>query len=141
MDFLLDYGDLSIDKIEYDNQGTNYYDLSLETEDQFISKLVKRTLETPLGYIKQVILEEVSIDYLDNNYGNPLYKKLAEPLTTSFVLEAQADIENTLNSIRNVPGLTFNSVIINNYSLDSLGIEVNYSYNNQITTSQFNLPL
>lgn len=141
MDLLLDYGDISVDKIEYDNQDINYYDLALETEDQFIAKLVRRTLETPLGYIKQVILFKNSIEYLDSNYGNPLYRKLSEPLTTSFVLEAQADIENTLNSIRDVPGLTFNRVIINNYSLDSLGIEVNYSYNNQITTSQFNLPL
>jgi len=140
MDLLLDYGDISIDKIEYDNQDVYYYDLSIETTDQFIAKLVRRTLETPLGYIKKAILEN-NIKWLDKNYGNPLYSKLSEPLTLSFIVEAQADINRCLNSIRDVPGLTFNSVNIINYTLDSLDIEVSYTYNQQTTNSLLSLPL
>lgn len=140
MDLLLDYGDISIDKIEYDNQNIDYYDLSIETTNQFITKLVRRTLETPLGHIKKVIIQN-NIQWLDKNYGNPLYSKLSEPLTLSFIIEAQADINRCLNSIKDVPGLTFNSVNIVNYTLDSLDIEVNYTYNQQTTNSLLSLPL
>jgi hypothetical protein len=140
MDLLLDYGDISIDKIEYDNQDIDYYDLSIETTDQFITKLLRRTLETPLGYIKKAIVE-TNIKWLDKDYGNPLYSKLSEPLTLSFIVEAQTDINRCLNSIKGVPGLVFNSVNIVNYNLDSLDIEVNYIYNQQTTNSLLSLPL
>jgi hypothetical protein len=105
-----------------------------------VEKVVKRTLETPLAYIRTVA-SQTSIDYLDADYGNPLYRKLSEPFYMSFLLEAKNDIENSLLKITNIPGLVINSVNISNFSINSLDVEVNYTYENQVTTSQLSLSL
>ena len=141
MDLLLDFGDLSIEKVETGLDDNSFYDLVLESEETFIAKLIRRTLETPLGYIKLAIQNRNSIDYLDKDYGNLLYKKLSEPLTMSFILEAQTDIELALNSIRDIEGLTFSKVIVSNFTITSLDIEVNYTYNGKNINSQLVLNL
>lgn len=141
MDLILDYGDLSIEKTEKDFKNNSYYDLVIEDEEKSIPKLIRRTLETPLSYIGVAIKENSNILLLDGDYGNPLYRKLSEPFITSFIVEAQSDIESALNKIRDVPGLNFKKVRIINYTIDTLNIEVTYTYKNANETSQLSLNL
>ena len=140
MDLTLNYGDLVIEKVEESFDGISYYDIALETTDQAIAKLVKRTLKTPLSYIKTFIVEK-SIEYLDVDYGNPLYRKLSENLTISFIEEVQSDIELTLSKIEDVPGLTFGKVTVINLSIDTLDVDVSYTFDNKNVISQFSLSL
>jgi hypothetical protein len=70
MDLQLDYGDFSVKKAEESYEGISYYDLAIENEEQSITKLIRRTLETPLGYIKQAIVTQAGVNLLDEDYGN-----------------------------------------------------------------------
>lgn len=140
MDLQLDYGDFSVKKVEESYESISYYDLALETEEQSITKLIRRTLETPLGYIKQAIITQTEIDLLDADYGNPLYGKLGDLLTPSFIIQAESVIFKALSKLKNIPSLIINSVNIINVGLNSLTIEVTFTYNSNQTFTTFNLP-
>jgi hypothetical protein len=139
MDLQLDYGDFSVKKVE-ESYEKSYYDLAIETEEQSITKLIRRTLETPLGYIKQAIITQTEIDLLDKDYGNPLYGKLGDLLTPSFIVQAESIVLNALSKLKNIPSLIINSVNIINVGLNSLTIEVTFTYNSSQTSTTFNLP-
>ena len=140
MDLQLDYGDFSVKKAEESYEGISYYDLAIETEEQSITKLIRRTLETPLGYIKQAIVTQAGVNLLDEDYGNPLYGKLGDLLTPSFIVQAESGILNALSKLKDIPSLIINSVNIINVGLNSLTIEVTFTYNNNQTSTTFNLP-
>lgn len=140
MDLQLDYGDFSINKVEESYEGINFYDLVIENEEQSITKLIRRTLETPLSYIKQAIVTQTGVDLLDSGYGNPLYGKLGDLLTPSFIVQAESGILNALFKLKDISSLTINSVNIINVRLNSLTIEVTFTYNNNQTSTTFNLP-
>ena len=89
MDLQLDYGDFSVKKAEESYEGISYYDLAIENEEQSITKLIRRTLETPLGYIKQAIVTQAGVNLLDEDYGKSLYGKLGDLLTLSFIVQAE----------------------------------------------------
>lgn len=139
MDFLLDYGDFSVKKVEESYEGS-FYDLAMETEEQSITKLIRRTLETPLGYIKQAIITQTGIDLLDGDYGNPLYGKLGDLLTPSFIVQAESVTLSALSKLKDIPSLIINNVNIINVGLNSLTIEVTFTYNSNQTSTTFNLP-
>lgn len=139
MDLQLDYGDFSIKKVEESYEGS-FYDLAMETEEQSITKLIRRTLETPLGYIKQAIITQTGIDLLDGDYGNPLYGKLGDLLTPSFIVQAESVTLSALSKLKDIPSLIINSVNIINVGLNSLTIEVTFTYNSNQTSTTFNLP-
>lgn len=140
MDLQLDYGDFSVKKAEESYEGISYYDLVIENEEQSITKLIKRTLETPLGYIKQAIVTQAGVNLLDEDYGNPLYGKLGDLLTPSFIVQAESGILNALSKLKDIPSLIINSVNIINVGLNSLTIEVTFTYNSNQTSTTFNLP-
>lgn len=139
MDLQLDYGDFSIKKVEESYEGS-FYDLAMETEEQSITKLIRRTLETPLGYIKQAIITQTGIDLLDGDYGNPLYGKLGDLLTPSFIVQVESVTLSALSKLKDIPSLIINSVNIINVGLNSLTIEVTFTYNSNQTSTTFNLP-
>jgi hypothetical protein len=139
MDLQLDCGDFSVKKVE-ESYEKSYYDLAIETEEQSITKLIRRTLETPLGYIKQAIITQTEIDLLDKDYGNPLYGKLGDLLTPSFIVQAESIVLNALSKLKDIPSLIINSVNIINVGLNSLTIEVTFTYNSSQTSTTFNLP-
>lgn len=139
MDLQLDYGDFSVKKVEESYEGS-FYDLAIETEEQSITKLIRRTLETPLGYIKQAIITQTGIDLLDGDYGNPLYGKLGDLLTPSFIVQAESVTLSALSKLKDIPSLIINSVNIINVGLNSLTIEVTFTYNSNQTSTTFNLP-
>lgn len=138
MDLQLDYGDFSIKKVEESYEGS-FYDLAIETEEQSITKLIRRTLETPLSYIKQAIITQTGIDLLDGDYGNPLYGKLGDLLTPSFIVQAESVTLSALSKLKDIPSLIINSVNIINVGLNSLTIEVTFTYNSNQTSTTFNL--
>ena len=140
MDLQLDYGDFSVKKAEESYEGISYYDLAIENEEQSITKLIRRTLETPLGYIKQAIVTQAGVNLLDEDYGNPLYGKLGDLLTPSFIVQAESGILNALSKLKDTPSLIINSVNIINVGLNSLTIEVTFTYNSNQTFTTFNLP-
>ena len=140
MDLQLDYGDFSVKKAEESYEGISYYDLAIENEEQSITKLIRRTLETPLGYIKQAIVTQAGVNLLDEDYGNPLYGKLGDLLTPSFIVQAESEILNALSKLKDIPSLIINSVNIINVGLNSLTIEVTFTYNSNQTSTTFNLP-
>ena len=140
MDLQLDYGDFSVKKTEESYEGISYYDLAIENEEQSITKLIRRTLETPLGYIKQAIVTQAGVNLLDEDYGNPLYGKLGDLLTPSFIVQAESGILNALSKLKDIPSLIINSVNIINVGLNSLTIEVTFTYNSNQTSTRFNLP-
>lgn len=140
MDFTLTYGDLFIEKIE-DYSDESYYDLKLESLDEFIYKLIKRTLETPLSYIKMYEPTLTDIQELDADYGNPVYRKLSEPLTPTFLSEIRIDIERCLSKIKDTPNLNISKISINSFTFDTISIEVVYSIHNSTTTTQFSFNL
>lgn len=140
MDLQLDYEDLSIKKVEESYEGVSYYDLVIENEEQSITKLIRRTLETPLGYIKQATVTPTGVDLLDGDYGNPLYGKLGDLLTPSFIMQAESVTLSALSKLKDIPSLVINSVNIINVGLNSLTIEVTFTYNSNQTSTTFNLP-
>lgn len=140
MDLQLDYGDFSIQKVEESYEGITYYDLIIENEEQSITKLIRRTLETPLGYFKKATANQVGIEMLDADYGNPLYGKLGDLLTPSFIIQAESGILNALLKLKNIPNLVINNVSVINVGLNSLTIEVTFTYNSNQTSTTFNLP-
>lgn len=140
MDLQLDYGDFSIQKVEESYEGITYYDLVIENEEQSIIKLIKRTLETPLGYLKKAVVNQVGVESLESDYGNPLYNKLGDLLTPSFITQAESGILNALLKVKDIPNLIINSVNITNVELNSLTIEVTFTYNSNQTSTTFNLP-
>ena len=140
MDLQLDYGDFSVKKAEESYEGISYYDLAIENEEQSITKLIRRTLETTLGYIKQAIVTQAGVNLLDEDYGNPLYGKLGDLLTPSFIVQAESGILNALSKLKDIPSLIINSVNIINVGLNSLTIEVTFTYNSNQTSTTFNLP-
>ena len=140
MDLQLDYGDFSVKKTEESYEGISYYDLVIENEEQSITKLIRRTLETPLGYIKQAIVTQAGVNLLDEDYGNLLYGKLGDLLTPSFIVQAESGILNALSKLKDTPSLIINSVNIINVGLNSLTIEVTFTYNSNQTSTTFNLP-
>lgn len=140
MDLQLNYGDFSTQKVEESYEGITYYDLIIENEEQSITKLIRRTLETPLGYIKKAVINQVRIESLDADYGNPLYGKLGDILTPSFIAQAESGILNALLKLKDIPNLIINSVNIVNVELNSLTIEVIFTYNSNQTFTTFNLP-
>lgn len=139
MDLQLDYGDFSVKKVEESYEGS-FYDLAIETEEQSITKLIRRTLETPLGYIKQAIITQTGIELLDGDYGNPLYGKLGDLLTPSFIVQTESVTLSALSKLKDIPSLIINSVNIINVGLNSLTIEVTFTYNSNQTSTTFNLP-
>jgi hypothetical protein len=140
MDLQLDYGDFSTQKVEESYEGITYYDLVIENEEQAITKLIRRTLETPLGYIKKAVINQVGIESLDADYGNPLYGKLGDLLTPSFIAQAESGILNALLKLKDIPSLVINNVSVINVGLNSLTIEVTFTYNSNQTSTTFNLP-
>ena len=69
MDLLLDSGDLSIIQTEQ-NYIETFYDLTLETPEQFLIKTLKRALQTPLGHLRLYDYSaNTDITLIDDKYG------------------------------------------------------------------------
>ena len=141
MDLSLYLGDLEVSQTEVDNSDNILYDICLDDTQTALINLVKRTLQTPLGYITLYTKGTSGIDELDINYGDNIYQRLSEPFTSSTLLDIQSDIKTALNILSNIPSIVITNVCIYSYTIDSIDIAVEYSINNATTSTVVNFTL
>lgn len=123
MDISTQLGDLSLLQTKEDE-----FDLALSDE-----VYVRRALETPQTYLSEWVLQP-TLSQIDERFGNPIYLKVSEPLTLSWLTEVQSDVVTALSFLEEQ--IVVNYVNVSS-SLDSVSIEVSYSLNNQNQITQF----
>jgi len=123
-------GDFRIKKVK-EVDGEVFYDLDL-IEDN-VNQVIKRALLTPLGHIRCVIFEQNGINIIDSEYGNSLYELLAAPLNFDWYTKIREIVINTIENL-NISTLTINDVALKMPDLQTVIVEVNYSYSGSTDT-------
>lgn len=136
MDLSLTLGDIEIISTGIDSNGNTTYDLNLMDDNDSLTNLVERTLETPLGYITIYSQDIVNnqLNTIDALYGDSIYKYLSEPLNSETLTGIQDAIQNCVSILSNVSGLTITDINLYSYTFDNVEISVTYSINDNNTT-------
>lgn len=119
-------GDLRIKKVINVN-GQDSYDLDL-VEDNISAVLIK-ALKTPLGYLKFSVIENLSLQVKDEDYGNSIYDLLAAPLNFNWYSEIRTKILNTVSAL-NITNLIIKDMNIRLAAKDLVIVDLTYSYKN-----------
>lgn len=102
-------------------------DIVLEPNN--ITKLIKRAIKTPKGYIKILNKAEI-LSFLDSNYGSDIYKYLSEGLTINLVSDVKRVIKESLSNANlntNIEKITLSLV-----ELNKLNIIISYTDNSNV---------
>lgn len=110
-------------------------DIVLEPNN--ITKLIKRAIKTPKGYIKILNKAEI-LSFLDSNYGSDIYKYLSEGLTINLVSDVKRVIKESLSNANlniNIEKITLSLVEINKLNIiisynDNSNVLINLDINN-----------
>lgn len=132
VDIKLINGDLIVESINED--GIKLYDVSPQTVEESVHEILRRAVETPLGYIEEVIIEDGSIKYIDSNFGNEIYKDLSEGITPTLIRKLNIHINNALDIVRPISNLLIEevSVYTNPYVQGEIEINILYSIDSEI---------
>ncbi len=135
MDLQLNNEDLDIIKSDEAEDGSSFYDLLIDPDPS--NSLIRRCVETPYAYIGRYLLEEEGLGTIDLDFGNPIYSRLSEPLTVSWISEASRDIDQALTHVDNKTAVEDVTLTI---SLpDKVNIDIQYSIDG--TPSSVTLPI
>lgn len=135
VDLALNQGDLSIIETNTED-GVTYYDL--EIEDNSISSVIIKALQTPLGYLKTSIIENLQLRVIDEDKGNNLYELLSAPITLNWSSTIRERIINTIRAL-NISTLTVLDIQIQLLDLETCKIDVTYSYLGETNSAQLTI--
>lgn len=130
-------GDLSVIKVDESEQREDLYDLALESHVS--DQMIRRCVETPIGYLGRFGLDEEGLDYGDGDFGNPIYARLAEPFTVSWISGANADIKQALKFTDS--NTTVSSVNLSVGFPNTLYVDINYSVGDKESSTTLPLQL
>ena len=116
--------DFSIKEFDGDSDGL-YYDIEIEDEVTAIRHLVRRAVETPLGYIGRYIIDTNGISNLDGLFGNAIYSRLSEGLTVNLVSRIRQDIEEAISFVSSE--IRLDLIRVNVVSFDTVEVKVEYA--------------
>lgn len=135
MDILIDAGDWAVVKVSGASNGTSYYDISLESEEEAVASLVRRAITTPIRHLA-LYVPDANSDYgiaeLDGGYGTAIYSRLGEAPTVSLLQQIQEDVRLAASKAI-APHLVISAVTLAGYTLDSVTVVVDYYYNNKFS--------
>lgn len=135
MDLQLSNEDISIVKSGETDDELALYDLLMDPDPS--NSLIKRCVETPYNYAGRYLLEEEGLGTIDLEFGNPIYSRLSEPLTVSWISEANRDINQALTHVdRNT---TVEDVALTISLPNKVNIDIQYTIDG--TPSSVNLPI
>lgn len=135
VDLTVNQGDLSIIETNTED-GVTYYDL--EIEENSISSVIIKALQTPLGYLKTTIIENLQLRIIDEDKGNNLYELLSAPITLNWSSTIRERIINTIRAL-NISTLTVLDIQIQLLDLETCKIDVTYSYLGETNNAQLTL--
>ena len=140
IDLKLVQGDLSITEFDSDDESNQTtYDLSLLDEEDSISRLVRRALETPFAYIGQYIIDARGISNLDGDFGNAIYRELSENININFISRARNHVSSALSFISSeIELLDLRIEIPDMYTVQ---ITATYSIRGQVLTTSTAIPI
>jgi hypothetical protein len=117
--------DFSIREFDGADDSITYYDIEVEDEVTAIRHLVRRAVETPLGYIGRYVIDTNGISNLDGGFGDAIYSRLSEGLTVNLVSQIKQDIESAISFVSSE--INLESVRVNVVSFDTIDVKVEYS--------------
>lgn len=135
IDLAINKEDLMIVESNTEN-GITYYDLALE--ENTVGSIIVKALQTPLGYLKTSIIQNLQIDVIDEEKGNDLYELLSSPITLNWSSSIRGRIIRTVKAL-NIPTLSVLDIRIQLADLETALIEVTYSYLGETNNVQVTL--
>lgn len=113
------------------------YDLAREQNN--LSLLIRRAIETPKGHIAEYSLLPRDIEVINENYGSLIYQELSEGITLNFISRVKSHINESLrvagllNSVRNV------TVSVGESNFYQININITFTDQTPPTTITVNL--
>ncbi len=121
MDLKVENGDLVLT-----SSNSNLYDLAVDSdlESNDVS-LIRKAITTPITYISEW---DVNLNVIDDTFGNPLYRKLSEPLTINWIAQARSEVIKSLVGL-DIAG-RIESIELGIVDLDKIKVLVTYNSQN-----------
>jgi len=133
-----DQGDLNIRQTTQtvsDSGRTVEATFDLEITNDNLSTMIKRAIQTPLGYIEVPSLKEGSIEFVDSNFGSLIHSELSEGISLNLLSRIKSHIINSLKTV----GLLVNIADLQISAVDTYTIQLYITYTDSTTPTTITL--